>query len=104
MPDRAAQYRPTAKRLSPSEATRPNATDRGYGSRWKRFRAHFLRQHPLCERCEAEGRVEAACHAHHRDGKGTSGPAGFDPDNIEPLCERHHNAQSARDRHAKARG
>jgi 5-methylcytosine-specific restriction enzyme A len=33
---------------------------------WRKGRVIFLRQHPLCERCEAQGRVTAATVVNHR--------------------------------------
>ena len=34
--------------------------------RWKMIRAAYLRQHPLCERCQREGFVTAAVDVHHK--------------------------------------
>ena len=34
--------------------------------RWKLLRIEYLRQHPLCERCEAEGYVRSAIDCHHK--------------------------------------
>ena len=36
-----------------------------YGSKWERFRAGFLAEHPLCARCEAMGKAVAADTVHH---------------------------------------
>ena len=33
--------------------------------RWKELRISYLREHPLCERCQAEGYVRAAIDCHH---------------------------------------
>lgn len=30
---------------------RANSNDRGYNSRWRRYRKYFLMQHPVCVRC-----------------------------------------------------
>ena len=36
------------------------------GSReWRRLRIEIIREHPLCQWCEAEGLVVAACECHH---------------------------------------
>ena len=32
-----------------------SASSRGYGSRWQKFRKHFLSAHPLCEECMKQG-------------------------------------------------
>lgn len=34
--------------------------------RWKQLRMQYLQQHPLCERCLAEGHVRSAIDLHHR--------------------------------------
>ena len=33
--------------------------------RWKMLRQEYLRQHPLCERCRADGLVRSAIDVHH---------------------------------------
>ena len=33
--------------------------------RWKMLRQEYLRAHPLCERCRAEGYVRSAIDVHH---------------------------------------
>lgn len=39
---------------------RGSARERGYDSRWDRYRLGFLKRHPLCAVCLAEGRTTAA--------------------------------------------
>ena len=34
--------------------------------RWKQLRASYLREHPLCERCEAENHIASAIDVHHK--------------------------------------
>ena len=34
--------------------------------RWKLLRQEYLRAHPLCERCKAEGYVRSAIDVHHK--------------------------------------
>lgn len=46
------------------------AKDRDYqqlinSSRWLRLRRDVLTAHPLCQRCEVEGRLTAATEVHH---------------------------------------
>lgn len=36
-----------------------------YGNRWRRFRLHYLREHPLCVRCEQRGITRAAREVDH---------------------------------------
>ena len=40
-------------------------TNKRYGRAWKKLRARFLLQHPLCELCRSEGRLTAAEEVHH---------------------------------------
>ena len=37
-----------------------------YGRAWKRIRDRHIAQHPLCERCEKEGRLVPAQEVHHK--------------------------------------
>lgn len=48
-----------------TEERRGSAHDRGYGARWRRARAAYLRQHPLCVCCRANGRIVAATLVDH---------------------------------------
>ena len=34
--------------------------------RWKMLRQEYLRAHPLCERCKAEGLIRSAIDVHHK--------------------------------------
>ena len=44
---------------------RDRDTNKRYGRAWKKIRARFLLQHPLCEQCRSEGRLTAADEVHH---------------------------------------
>jgi 5-methylcytosine-specific restriction enzyme A len=90
---RATQYRTKPPTTS---APRPSAGARGYGWRWQKFRKAFLAQHPLCVRCDGQGKVVAAEHVHHKDWQGPLGPRGYDEDNLEALCQSCHNQTTAR--------
>ena len=46
---------------------RGTTLDRGYGGRWRKIRAVKLGRTPLCERCEAGGKLRLACQVHHID-------------------------------------
>ena len=58
MPNRPPRYQPPRR---PGEAPpRPSAAARGYDGQWRRFRAAYLRRHPLCADClEGKRAVEA---------------------------------------------
>jgi 5-methylcytosine-specific restriction protein A len=64
-------------------------SNRRYGRMWKRVRAAFLAEHPLCEMCAAEGRLTPATLVHHRV-KLTDG-GGNEPENLQALCAECHS-------------
>lgn len=65
-------------------------------SRWLRLRRDILTAHPLCERCQAEGYVEAATEVHHRTPVeygvtyAEKSRLMFDPQNLCALCHKCH--------------
>lgn len=77
--------------------TRPSARERGYTTRWDKARAAYLRKHPLCAECQAQGRtVPATVVDHIRPHKGNR-KLFWDTANWQPLCRRHHNEKTARE-------
>jgi 5-methylcytosine-specific restriction protein A len=74
---------------------RPSASKRGYNKRWRRFRAAFLRAHPICQ--YHAGCLSPAAHVHHLDGKGPNGPNGYLRANCQALCHRHHSHITAQE-------
>lgn len=94
MPNRPPTYRPLAARPKPPDS-RPTSAERGYGSRWQRYRLSFLAEHPLCERCRAEDRVtEATVVDHVIPHKGDEGRF-WDEKNHQSLCDHCHNLKTA---------
>ena len=82
---------------SMGKAPRGTAAQRGYGYRWRRFRARYLRQHPHCLHCQGEGRqVDAVDLDHVTPVQGKSDPNFFRTDNVQGLCKRHHAAKHPR--------
>jgi 5-methylcytosine-specific restriction enzyme A len=61
---------------------------------WERWRREWLRLHPLCEDCEAEGRVEPAVDLHHTQGRRLGGP--LITGAVKGLCKPHHGRRTAR--------
>ncbi len=59
---------------------------------WKRLRDAHLREHPLCEVCELEGKITLAEHAHHlhsfTEGRNEmeQKTLAFDPRNLASVC------------------
>ena len=63
-----------------------------YGSRWRRARAAYLAEHPLCALCEAQGRVVAATVVDHIVPHKGDAALFWDVANWQPLCKRHHDS------------
>ena len=56
------------------------------GRRWREVSADYLRTHPLCEEDCGRG----ATQVHHLDGRGPTGPRGFDRTNFKAMCASCH--------------
>ena len=71
-------------------------TERGFyqSAAWRAVRAAFLREHPVCTRCEGRGRVVAAVVADHIQPL-KDGGARFDWANLQGLCVPCHNSKTA---------
>lgn len=72
---------------------RGTAASRGYGGRWQRVRAMYLRSHPLCADCEAAGRVAVATDVHHIVARRAGGSD--DESNLMALCHACHSKRTA---------
>ena len=63
---------------------------------WKQLRRWKLEQNPLCELCQAEGKVVAAIDVHHMQPVETARSLEdmralcFNPANLQSLCIMHH--------------
>lgn len=87
-----------------TERARGNSNARGYGHRWRVYRAGFLLEYPLCGQgpdaaaalvgsCKAEGRPTAANVVDHIvDHKGDEEKF-WDPKNHRASCKPHHDAR-----------
>lgn len=60
--------------------------------RWRKARARFLRDNPLCVMCEAEGRVSAARVVDHIKPHKGDMALFWDEDNWQALCKRCHDS------------
>lgn len=63
---------------------------------WRKLRVEYLKEHPLCGRCEKKGFLKLAEHVHHivelSNGKNLmeKRTIGFDMNNLEGLCKECH--------------
>tara|TARA_R110002072_G_scaffold38314_4_gene110901 strand:+ start:8683 stop:9030 length:348 start_codon:yes stop_codon:yes gene_type:complete len=71
--------------------------ERGYGGKWQRARKVFLDANPLCERCEAAGRMEPATVVNHRIPHRGDLKLFWNRKNWEPTCKRHHDSDIQRE-------
>ena len=62
---------------------------RRYGSMWRKIRARFLSQHPLCEQCRLAGKYTAATEVHHVIPLSAGGT--HDERNLMALCKSCHS-------------
>lgn len=69
---------------------------RGYGSRWQKARAGFLRSHPLCVMCLREGKTTAAQVVDHIKPHRGNQALFWSRDNWQPLCKQCHDSVKQR--------
>ena len=62
---------------------------RGYDLRWRKVRAWYIRNNPLCSNCYANGIITPAEMVHHIRPISAGGSVA-DPDNLEALCNKCH--------------
>lgn len=51
--------------MSHYDQRRGSSAERGYGYKWQKARADYLREHPLCVFCQRRGRVTTATIVDH---------------------------------------
>lgn len=84
---------------------RLTAAQRGYGARWQRYRARYLREHPWCVMCLERKRYVAATVVDHIKPHRGDMKLFWKPANHQPLCKAcHDGAKSAAERSGKVRG
>jgi len=92
-----AQGKPPAARAADHE--RGNSAQRGYDRQWRKTRALWLAQHPLCVECEQRGQYTPATLIDHiRPVQSRDDPLFFDTDNFQSLCRACHARKTAADR------
>lgn len=76
---------------------RGTAAQRGYGSQWRKARAGYLRNHPLCVMCERDGRIVQAVIVDHIVPHKMDRELFWDKANWQPLCKHHHDVKTAKE-------
>ena len=78
----------------PLHPDRPSADSRGYNSRWRKVRAAYLRKHPLCVRCMADGRSVKATVVDHVIPHRGDQQLMWDENNYQALCKKCHDKKT----------
>jgi 5-methylcytosine-specific restriction endonuclease McrA len=95
--------RPRIPSLKPRElALQITGTPRLRGRAWVDRRARWMQANPLCIDCQAEGRVTAAQELDHVVPLWQGGAD--DESNYASRCIEHHQAKTAREAQARAKG
>ena len=79
---------------SSERPTRASATERGYGYRWRKVRAAYLRKHPLCVKCMADGRYVQATVVDHIQPHRGNPVLMWDESNYQALCKPCHDKKT----------
>ena len=72
------------------------SAQRGYGHKWRAARLAYLRDHPLCVMCQADGRVTAATVVDHIVAHRGDRVLFWDRNNWQSLCATHHSRDNPR--------
>lgn len=75
---------------------RESAAERGYDSRWRRAREHFLAKHPLCRACSDRGITKLAEVVDHVTPHRGDRKLFWDSSNWQPLCKHCHDSWKQR--------
>lgn len=77
------------------DAERETATQRGYNARWRKARVAYLASHPLCVRCNEQGRLTQATVVDHIIPHKGNYKLFWDINNWQPLCKQCHDKKTA---------
>ena len=76
-------------KVVPSKST----TEYGYDHKWRTMSERIRRQRPLCEDCEARGKVVPSVECHHVIAIKDDPTRRLDPSNVVALCGECHDAR-----------
>jgi len=76
------------------------STERGYGYKWQQAREGYLRLHPLCVMCDAEGKTKAATVVDHIVPHEGNQALFWNSANWQSLCATHHSSDKQRQERA----
>jgi 5-methylcytosine-specific restriction protein A len=78
-----------------TDQRRAQSGTRIYGSRWKRARAAFLRDRPLCTQCGQSGLLRPAIVVDHITPHGGDMTLFWEQDNWQSMCKPCHDRKTA---------
>ena len=76
------------------------STERGYGYKWQQAREGYLRLHPVCVMCDAEGKVTVATVVDHITPHEGNQALFWNSANWQSLCATHHSRDKQRQENA----
>lgn len=92
MARKAKQWRDGMKRIE----QRGTAAERGYDHRWRKARAVWLAENPLCAECMRQGIVNAATDVDHIVPHRGNAEVFWQAGNLQSLCWTCHRKKTAR--------
>ena len=88
-------YRSDAERKADYDQYRASASQRGYGTKWRKLRDWFIRHHPLCAECLRQGRTTAGAEVDHITPHKGDQALFWSKANLQTLCKPCHSRKTA---------
>ena len=79
-----------------ADRLRGGAVSRGYDRKWREARAAYLRRHPLCVRCQKEGKITLATVVDHIVPHRGDQLLFWDQENWQALCKACHDLKTGK--------
>lgn len=73
---------------------RVSSSGRGYDSRWRKYRSRYLKAHPLCVRCQEQGRLVKAAVVDHIVPHRGDARLFWDESNWQAMCKHCHDSKT----------
>lgn len=83
------------KYFAKGEKQKSSSSSKGYNYRWQRYRAGYLRRHPLCAACFSRKRYTPATEVDHIVPHKGDFELFWDPNNHQGLCKSCHSKKTA---------
>ena len=74
---------------------RTHESGKRYGTQWRKIRARYIADNPLCEMCKDDGRLTPADTVHHKRRIADGGTN--ESENLQALCSSCHSRLHAKD-------